>query len=318
MLITSLIIWLSVLAPMGVEASNAPKVKKNPKNIVAIADFPFGMDKNVKGNIVFSAKEGKAVQVHVDMTGLPLEGGPFFYHIHENSIPGNGNCEAAGLHFNPYGASPDCSIQKDDSRCQIGDLSGKHGWINTTCFEDKFEDSYLSLNKKSKAYIIGKSIVFHFANLSKFACADIEYASDLRISSLIEEYKANNDLIDVQDFEQVTELDYQFNEDEGLEYEIYELSAQEQQEQQLQQQNHKSLEVFQKESEDLENVVYHNIEFYKNSTTNFTSPLHNFTNGTNHTNLTSNQYSGDFESSAASLIKFGITTLFAACLGLLI
>ena len=61
---------------------------------------------------MFSAKEGKHVNVHIDMTGLPKDEGPFFYHIHERSVPGNGNCEAVGLHFNPYNASPVCDEQK--------------------------------------------------------------------------------------------------------------------------------------------------------------------------------------------------------------
>ncbi|KAK6462641.1 superoxide dismutase [Scheffersomyces coipomensis] len=313
---TKLLFVLTVLAPTLIDASKAPKVKKNPKNIVAIADFPFGGDKFVKGNIVFSAKDGKTVQVHVDMTGLPAEGGPFFYHIHENSIPGNGNCEAAGLHFNPYDASPDCGSQKDDSRCQVGDLSGKHGWINTTCFEDKYEDPFLSLNKKSKSFIIGKSIVFHFANLTKYACSDIEPASNLRIAGLIEEYKSNNDLVDVQEFEDYEEQDYDFDEEEGLEAEVFELTEEEEQQLQTQRQLEQQLEEESSAFDDV--IIQQEIEAYANHSTNLTSPSFNFTTGrlnlSNETNLTS----FDYENSATSIIRFGLASAIAGVVNLFI
>ena len=59
------------------------------------------------------------------------------------------------------------AMNKNDAYCQVGDLLGKHGCINTTCFELKYNDPYLSLNRKSKSYIIGKSVVFHYPNLTK-------------------------------------------------------------------------------------------------------------------------------------------------------
>ncbi|RLV93700.1 Cell surface superoxide dismutase Cu-Zn 6 [Spathaspora sp. JA1] len=205
------------------QADKAPKVKKNPKDVVAIADFPFGGNTNVRGNVVFTAKQGTFVNVNVDMTGLPAEGGPFFYHIHEGSVPADGNCEAVGLHFNPYNAPPVCNDQKHDGYCQVGDLSGKHGAINTTCFEAKYEDSYLSLNAKSKSYIIGKSVVFHYSNLTKFACADIAIADELRVETLINEYtQSGEDLIQLQELKQPLEEGYQFDELEALTAEVYE------------------------------------------------------------------------------------------------
>ncbi|RCK67297.1 Cell surface superoxide dismutase [Cu-Zn] 6 [Candida viswanathii] len=152
-------------------ADKAPKIKKNPKNVVAIADFPFGGNKQVTGNVVFTAKQGRYVNVHIDMTGLPKNEGPFYYHIHERSVPGDGNCEAVGLHFNPYDASPECEEQKHDAYCQ---------W-------------------KSKSYIIGKSLVFHYPNMTKIACADIEEANDLRLASLIDEYIQSDDTVQLKE-----------------------------------------------------------------------------------------------------------------------
>ncbi|KAK6454671.1 superoxide dismutase [Scheffersomyces xylosifermentans] len=298
-----LVLSMVAVCPYLVSAGKAPKVKKNPKNVVAIADFPFGFDKGVKGNVVFSAKSGKTVKVHVDMTGLPPSGGPFFYHIHDKSVPGDGNCEAVGLHFNPYGASADCESQKDDSYCQVGDLSGKHGWIDTTCFETKYDDPFLSLNKKSKSYIVGKSVVFHFANMTKFACADIELANNLRLSSLVEEYQLDEEH---DFFEPNSELAdaYEFDEDEALASEVFELSEKEQQE--------------------IEFVARKELEGVKNETSfNFTIPV-NFTNGTeshlnhsNSSNLSANQYD-DWESGASSIFGFGLSVASAFFASLLI
>ncbi|KAK6890794.1 Cell surface superoxide dismutase [Cu-Zn] 6 [Candida tropicalis] len=203
-------------------ADKAPKIKKNPKNVVAIADFPFGGNKQVTGNVVFTAKQGKHVNVHIDMTGLPKNEGPFYYHIHERSVPGDGNCEAVGLHFNPYNASPECEEQKNDAYCQVGDLSGKHGLINTTCFELKYIDPYLSLNRKSKSYIIGKSLVFHYPNMTKIACADIEEANDLRLQSLIDEYIQSDDSTQLRELRTPVEQGYVFDELEALSAEVYE------------------------------------------------------------------------------------------------
>ncbi|KAI5953855.1 hypothetical protein CANMA_004693 [Candida margitis] len=202
-------------------SDKAPKIKKNPKNIVAIADFPFGGDKDIKGNVVFTTT-GKYVNVHVDMTGFPHNEGPFYYHIHERSVPENGNCEACGLHFNPYNSSPDCLAQKHDGYCQVGDLSGKHGAINSTCFEFKFTDPYLSLNKRSKSYIVGRSLVFHYANMTKLACADIELANDLRIQSLMDEYVQTDDSVQLTQLKQSLDQGYAFDALEALKNEVYE------------------------------------------------------------------------------------------------
>lgn len=299
-----LIISCATLLPFlveGAKSGKAPKVKKNPKNIVAIADFPFGFDKGVRGNVVFSSKDGKEVNVHVDMTGLPESGGPFYYHIHEKSVPGDGNCDAVGLHFNPYGAPPDCENQKDDSYCQVGDLSGKHGWIDTTCFETKYTDPFLSLNKKSKAYIVGRSLVFHFANMTKFACADIELASNLRLNSLIEEYSLDEDL----DFQLEVAEGYLFDEEDALSAEIFEAEA---------------------EQQDTEDLFPRKELIASTNHTSFNSSWpHNFSNGTevpvNHTNHTnssnvsSNQY--DYEN-GTSFLTIGISVLSAAIASFLI
>lgn len=158
-------------------AATSPVFKNNPIGTVAVADFPsVGTYPLTKGYVYFYSPKGKEVHVHLDMTGLPKSGGPFVYHIHENAISDD-NCETAGLHFNPFGANPNCDNQEDLSLCQVGDLSGKHGSINATCFATTYVDPFLSLND-SVNDIVGKSVVFHYGDLTKFACATIQLADD--------------------------------------------------------------------------------------------------------------------------------------------
>lgn len=204
---SKLVLSLAVL-PILVDARRAPKVKRNPANVVAIADFPVG-------NIIFSAKEGREVNVHVDVTGLPPSGGPFHYHIHENAVS-EGNCESVGENFNPYSSTGSCDSLKNDAYCQVGDLSGKHGWIDTTCFETQYVDPFLSLNSLSKSYIVGRSISFHYANDVKFACADIQIASSETMRTLIDEYNYT-DLVRIAGFDGAD-----FDEEEALESESFE------------------------------------------------------------------------------------------------
>lgn len=166
----------------SVIAGQAPVIKSNPANLVAVADFPTaGAHASTRGYVYFWSPDGKETQVHVDMTGLPEQGGPFVYHIHDNAVSNN-DCETTGLHFNPYGAATDCDSQQDDSFCQVGDLSGKHGWINTTCYQFSFVDPYLDLGD-SASRIVGKSVVFHYADMTKFACAPIEWANDEQLAT---------------------------------------------------------------------------------------------------------------------------------------
>ncbi|ODV61029.1 Cu,Zn superoxide dismutase-like protein, partial [Ascoidea rubescens DSM 1968] len=158
---------------VSIYAESAPEYHNNPR-VVAQAGFPsYGKNKKFQGFVKFFSTDGK-VKVHVDVTKLPKRRGPFYYHIHDKPIPESGDCEAAGTHFNPYKASPDCAAFPTDDLCQVGDLSGKHGWIDTTCFEQSYIDPYLSLDAKDPGYFVGKSVVFHYKKkLKKFACANI-------------------------------------------------------------------------------------------------------------------------------------------------
>lgn len=192
--------YFSVLAALSSlsSAGKAPEISNNPSNVVAVADFPFGGDESILGTMKFFSTNG-TVKVHFDVTNLPKGAGPFSYHIHERGIDADGNCESAGKHFNPYSAPADCSLFKDDTFCQVGDLAGKHGLINATCFETSYYDKYLSLNPGSPSYIVGKSVVIHYPDLKKMACTDIKVSSESVHHADLESkrnIKHNKDLIE--------------------------------------------------------------------------------------------------------------------------
>lgn len=164
----------------------APRALRPSSETVALASFPQGMSQDVKANIVFSATRNDPVLVHVDVTGLPKDIGTFTYHIHERPVLVDGNCDAVGEHFNPFKAPVECDSLPNNSFCEVGDLSGKHGFINTTCFEATYQDPYLSLNPNSQSFIGGRSIVFHFENNTRFACATIKIMSQKNARQYLE------------------------------------------------------------------------------------------------------------------------------------
>ena len=175
MQISSIVSCLVVLATA--RANIAPKATNNPKNVIAVADFPeLGPNEFTKGYVFFTSPGGNEVKVHIDFTGLPKVGGPFFYHIHKNPVNTN-TCEHAGSEFDPYDGMKECPLVGDNATCMVGDLSGKHGWINTTCYQHEYTDQFISLNSKDASYIVGRSLVLHTVDQERFACANINIAT---------------------------------------------------------------------------------------------------------------------------------------------
>ncbi|GME79567.1 unnamed protein product [Ambrosiozyma monospora] len=165
-----------------VQLATADEAPENTDNLKIIGRANLDKGKT-KGMIEFSRAKNGTVKVAVDITGLPEKGGPFYYHIHKNAISDDGDCESAGTHLNPYNAPRDeCDSLDNNAYCQVGDLSGKHGWINTTCFQATYYDPYLSLNPDNKAYVIGRSVVLHYADMTKISCGNIVKKSKKKVT----------------------------------------------------------------------------------------------------------------------------------------
>lgn len=146
-------------------ADAAPEVANSPSGAELQATF----DKKIFGSVKFSSQNG-FVDVTVDLSHLPETGGPFLYHIHEKPVPENGNCTGTLAHFNTYNGTTNGST---DALKELGDLSGKHGEILGDSIHTSYIDPYLSLNPGDPAYFGGLSVVVHFANNTRLACANL-------------------------------------------------------------------------------------------------------------------------------------------------
>ena len=107
----------------------APEVSANPKGASYVATLPEQTKYTVRGSVeATTAEDGNGVHFKVSISGLPAEGGPFMYHLHEKPVPSDGNCTGTGAHLDPYkrGEVPICDASKPET-CQTGDLSGKFG-----------------------------------------------------------------------------------------------------------------------------------------------------------------------------------------------
>lgn len=148
--------------------SKAPIANDSPADVSAVAQF----DSDISGYVKFSALNGN-VEVDIQLSGLPDEGGPFMYHIHEFPVPSSGDCYATGLHLNPFQGIAPCSLATDNAYCEAGDLSGKHGFINGNSLATSYEEQFISLHPDNAAFIGGRSVTIHLADNSRIACANI-------------------------------------------------------------------------------------------------------------------------------------------------
>jgi Cu/Zn superoxide dismutase len=132
------------------------------------------------------------VNYTIDVKGLPVDKGPYKYHVHVNPVPSDGNCTATGGHLDPFQREdvPACNATAP-ATCEIGDLSGKYGTVpgptvskrycqsflprrySLTWCRGSFNDPYSALNKIDMQYIGGRSIVFHDASSARIACASL-------------------------------------------------------------------------------------------------------------------------------------------------
>ncbi|ROW10834.1 hypothetical protein VPNG_05321 [Cytospora leucostoma] len=160
----------------------ATVVTNNPAGAVYTATLPdkaFDTDAfpdggNVKGSVyALSSPDGTGVIFQVKFSGLPSEGGPFLYHIHDNPVPADGNCTSTGGHLDPFsrGDKPTCDSSAPET-CQVGDLSGKWGKITSDPFSATYTDDYVSLVPGSDAFFGNRSFVIHYANVTRISCAN--------------------------------------------------------------------------------------------------------------------------------------------------
>ncbi|RLV93651.1 Cell surface Cu-only superoxide dismutase 5 [Spathaspora sp. JA1] len=151
-------------------AQNAPVSTDSPQGVTYVAKFVPNSHSNISGTVEFEAAKNGSVLVNVDVNGLPSQGGPFPYHIHEKPVPSDGNCTGTLGHLNPFNGSMTSTVAAGK---EAGDLAGKHGNITASPFQTSYVDNYISLNPSNPAYIGGLSVVIHANDNSRLTCANI-------------------------------------------------------------------------------------------------------------------------------------------------
>ncbi|ROV99867.1 hypothetical protein VMCG_06289 [Cytospora schulzeri] len=174
-------------------ASSATVVTNNPIGAAYTATLPataFDKDAypdggNVKGYVyAASSPDGTGVIFQVKFSGLPSEGGPFLYHIHDQPVPADGNCTATSGHLDPFlaGETPSCDASAPET-CQVGDLSGKYGKITSDPFSATYTDDYASLVEGLGSFFANRSIVVHTSDKTRITCANFTTTSTSTTSS---------------------------------------------------------------------------------------------------------------------------------------
>ncbi|KAI5817496.1 superoxide dismutase, partial [Pyronema omphalodes] len=132
----------------------------------------------IHGHVNFLRMSGSPhIQMSLSLETNQAKEGSFAYHIHEKPVPESGDCNATGGHYDPgkvkqkWGDAYNCTWDKLD-RCEIGDLSGKHGALS-------WSPGYAAWRFTADDYQLrqemleGKSVVVHDRTGKRIACASL-------------------------------------------------------------------------------------------------------------------------------------------------
>lgn len=148
--------------------------------------------KGIKGHFSFiQPSPFDATEVRLNLTGLSNKVGP--YHVHQFPVPSAQMLESSqcsndnvGGHWNPFKLNtsaptyPSGSGQTHDMY-EIGDLSNKHMFLaGKNDSEGTFKDYNLPLFGQNS--IVGRSVVIHRTDGSRFACTSIGYPGEVVVS----------------------------------------------------------------------------------------------------------------------------------------
>ena len=150
----------------------------------------FNMD-GVKGTITFNQlSPANQTVITVSLSGLdqyPSETFPWHIHNYPFTTQEHNPCSAAsvGGHLDPFMASsrPDYSTSCSSNRslCEVGDLSGKFGRLNAkTLVNETYKDENLPLYGVHS--IVGRSVVIHHNDGTRWVCANVGYPSDVTVA----------------------------------------------------------------------------------------------------------------------------------------
>jgi len=115
------------------------------------------------------------------------------YHVHVDPVPSLGACSSTAGHYNPATVNIDsaystvCDVTSP-YRCELGDLSGRHGNLVIASQLRQGGNKYFysdpSLPLSGAHSVMGRSVVIHAENAgaSRYACADIQKLNPMSVS----------------------------------------------------------------------------------------------------------------------------------------
>ncbi|XP_001343650.6 uncharacterized protein cusr [Danio rerio] len=149
----------------------------------------------IKGYFSFQQKSPfDLTTITVNLTNLNRRVGP--YHVHQFPLPqmrspSDSSCSNnnAGGHWNPFNVNVQAPAYpppkgSTHDRFEVGDLSSRHGSLeNTSNFQATLIDWNLPLFGWNS--IVGRSVVIHMPNGTRFACSSIDYPGEVTVAKAV-------------------------------------------------------------------------------------------------------------------------------------
>ncbi|XP_050951372.1 uncharacterized protein cusr [Labeo rohita] len=146
----------------------------------------------IKGSFIFHQPSPfELTTIVVNLTNLNRRVGP--YHVHQFPLPqmtspSAGSCSNNNVagHWNPFNVNTQAPAYPPPKGSthdlfEVGDLSSRHGSLeNTNDFQATFTDWNLPLFGRNS--IVGRSVVIHMPNSTRFACASIGYPGEVTVA----------------------------------------------------------------------------------------------------------------------------------------
>lgn len=148
--------------------------------------------KGIKGYFRFQqVSPFDLTQIDVNLTNLDRKVGPYHVHLFPVSSVRSNPCsnDNVGGHWNPFTINTSGSAYpkgpgSTHDQYELGDLSGKHmSLVNRTAIDVSFTDFNLPLFGRNS--IVGRSVVIHLSDTTRFVCTSIRYPGEVMVGRAI-------------------------------------------------------------------------------------------------------------------------------------
>ncbi|TFJ85698.1 hypothetical protein NSK_003205 [Nannochloropsis salina CCMP1776] len=168
--------WLGLTAAVN-QASPGSDPGLQPKEAVVV------FNNGVTGDIHLSQANFKSpLEMKLDLTTLRDSVGP--WHIHRLPVQDGCSANSTSGHYNPFNVTATYKTCKDATECEAGDLSTKFGPLIGGDVQRSITDPHLTLFGFNS--IMGRSIVIHEKDGTRFACGTIMYKDQALVTAAAE------------------------------------------------------------------------------------------------------------------------------------